>query len=108
MLVVLCKESPLVSVALAVEKEGSKPAGHVVVGQELEVVPVEFKGCWELFLELMNGIKELQENGGETVVLVGIGQVVAVVESVSKSKPLFLDKDPESLNSSIVGIKTEK
>ena len=78
-----------------------------MIGQEFEVVLVELESRRKLCMDLMNGVQELQENGCERPILIGVEQIRPVIKPVSESEPFFLDENPEAFDGSIVWIETK-
>lgn len=78
-----------------------------MIGQEFEVVLVELESRRKLCVNLVYGIQELQENGCECPILIGVEQIGSVIKPVTKCEPFFLNKNPESFDGSIIGIKTK-
>lgn len=78
-----------------------------MISQKLEIVLVELKSQWELSLNLVDDVDELQECGGEVAGL-GIGrEVAAMAELVTKGQPFFFDEGTEAFDGAIVRVETE-
>ena len=80
---VVISNAYLLSLTLVVAEKSVKSTGDVVKSHESEVILVELKCHWELVMNLMDNVQELEENRSETRVLVWVGQVTSVVESVT-------------------------
>lgn len=81
-----------------------KSTRDVVECEKPEVILVKLKRHRELTMNLMHDVKKLQENWSEPRVLVWIGQVASMVESVPKSKPFLFNQNPESFDRSVVRV----
>ena len=78
-----------------------------MIGQEFEVVLVELESRRKLCVDLMYGVQELQENGCERPILIGVEQIRSVIKPVSECEPFFLNENPEPLDGAIVWIETK-
>ena len=52
-------------------------------------------------MQLVNYVQELEEDGREPGVLVGVVQVAPVVEPVTQRQPLLLHQNPEPLKEKV-------
>ena len=71
----LSNEAKFNSLKFRIKEKGSEPTAHVVVGQEPDIELRKLKGHGKLIVELMDNVKELEEDGGEAIILAGVVKV---------------------------------